>query len=130
MIKSNINSRVMHMAHALKSNEHNIKLPTIEQQAKGWSGCVKKAWLLKRFKEALCDGMVEFTYVKKDGSIRRARGTLNGGLIPYEDAPKDMLQGRGPGWSVISYYDIDKKAWRAFCISGFIEVHNAYKLTD
>jgi len=37
---------------------------------------------IERFKKALKEGVVSFAYEKRDGSIRNAKGTLNGKLIP------------------------------------------------
>lgn len=40
---------------------------------------------IKQFRNALHNGEVHFSYTKKDGSTRQARGTLSGFLIPkYE----------------------------------------------
>lgn len=52
---------------------------------------------------------VNFSYVKKNGEIREARGTLNMNTIPFEKLPKDTSLNR----SNFSYYDLDKNDWRS-----------------
>ena len=56
---------------------------------------------------------VHFSYFKKDGTLRRAVGTLNEKLIPDEMRPKDSSTNYGEN---LKYYDLDKKAWRSLCI--------------
>ena len=127
-MKTQITSRVMHIAHTLMSDEQKIILPMSKQTVSSWSDCMKMAWYFMRLKRALSDGVVQFSFRKSDGSVREARGTLNGTLIPREDAPKDEQGNRTPVWSAIAFYDIDKKAWRSFRISSFIGFVSAYKL--
>ncbi len=75
---TNPNSRVLHMAHILKANRPDFQ----------WSDMVRYAWYLHHFRETLKAGVVTFSFFKEDGSIREAKGTLNGVLIPAEDLPK------------------------------------------
>ena len=77
-MNTNPNSRVLHMAHILKANRPDF----------AWSDMVRYAWYFHRFREALKAGVVTFSFFKEDGSIREAKGTLNGVLIPTEDLPK------------------------------------------
>lgn len=67
---------------------------------------------IKEFKESLRNGVVEFSYEKKDGTIREAKGTLNSEVYGKEHEPK------GTGFEVpeniIKYYDLDKEGWRSF----------------
>lgn len=86
---------------------------------KTWQRAVTNGWYFVTFRGALCHGIVRFTYWKKDGTLREARGTLSEMLIPTEDAPKGIVNSR-PTYASIAYYDIDKKAWRSFAICEFI----------
>ena len=74
---------------------------------------------IEELKKKLHDGVVEFSYRKKDGSIRTARGTLNGGYIPEEHLPK------GDGYvspdNVQRYYDLNSEGWRSFLIENLVE---------
>jgi len=53
---------------------------------------------------------VYFSYFKKDGSVRKAMGTLNERLIPEEMRPKDSSTNNGEN---LKYYDLEKNAWRS-----------------
>ena len=124
----NPNSRVLHMAHILKANRPDF----------AWSDMVRYAWYFHHFREALKAGVVTFSFFKEDGSIREAKGTLNGVLIPAEDLPKSgadnsSLPARRDSaevYSAIPFYDIDKKAWRSFSITRFIGFVTCYKLEE
>ena len=67
------------------------------------------------FYEALRNGVTHFIYVKKDGSLRVAKGTKNFDFIPSEDVPTG---GRNemPD-NIETYYDVDKGAWRCLDIN-------------
>lgn len=115
-------SRALHMAHILDKSKPGFK----------WSEILEHAWYFERFRRALAEGVVSFTYRKRDNSIRSARGTLCEKLIPSDDMPKgDMSDGaalRKPRFSSIAYYDIDKKDWRAFDIRLFIGYVEPFRL--
>ena len=113
------------MAHVLYRNRPDF----------AWSDIVRHAWYFVRFRQWLSEGLVSFTYLKKDNSIRDARGTLCELLIPREDLPKDQRQAlsrndKRPNYAIVNYYDIDKKAWRSFDIRlfvGYVERHPLQK---
>ena len=54
-------------------------------------------------------GIVTFTYLKKDGTIRNAIGTLKKGLLP-----ETLGTGRKPSPDVLVYYDTERASWRSF----------------
>ena len=64
---------------------------------------------LSMLRQALRKGRVHFCYWKKDGSLRPAYGTTNSDIIPAADHPKGL---RKPNPKVVTYYDLDKQAWR------------------
>ena len=120
-MNTNPNSRVLHMAHILKANRPDF----------AWSDMVRYAWYLHHFREALKAGVVTFSYFKTDGSIREAKGTLNGVLIPAEDLPSSDCHPKHPtkeSYSSVAFYDIDKKGWRAFNICRFIGFVTCYRV--
>ena len=53
----------------------------------------------------------EAVFIKKDGSIREATGTLDLTKVPAGLHPKGL---RTPPAHVFTYYDLDKQAWRSF----------------
>ena len=73
---------------------------------------------IPKFKKALHDGKVKFSYNKKDNSIRDAVGTLNIDVMGKENEPK------GTGYettdSNIRYYDLNSKGWRSFIVDNLI----------
>ena len=95
------------------------------------SQALKYAWWFEDFRAKLQTGVFRFSYFKKDGSIREARGTLDMSLIPEKDRPKSGLD---PGASprrngesglrqeglTFSYYDLLAAGWRSFRIDNFI----------
>lgn len=62
-------------------------------------------------RKGLKNGVVNFTYMKKDGSIRHATGTTRLDSIPVEDHPKGT--GRQAD-GVVNYFDLEKSEWRSF----------------
>lgn len=71
--------------------------------------------LVEELKEKLKSGeKVRFTYTKKNGDTRHAYGTKN--LDVVKDIDENMIP-TGTGITkdgVISYFDLDKNAWRSF----------------
>ena len=55
---------------------------------------------------------VEFTYIKKDGTNRKAVGSLNESLIPTKD--QDVTDSSSNiVYSNMRYYDLEKNGWRS-----------------
>lgn len=57
----------------------------------------------------MCVGVVTFSYLKKDGTTRIARGTLSKEMCPKVESSERKTSGH-----LQIYYDVDKKAWRCF----------------
>ena len=109
-MNTNTQSRVMHMAHRLRAGAGN---------AHPWASIVKYAWYFERLRRWMHGGIVTFSYWKKDGSIREARGTLCPSLIPEDKMPKG-LQNSAISYQTFRYFDLDRNDWRSFDISLFI----------
>lgn len=62
--------------------------------------------------------IVEFTYLKQNGEIRVARGTLRRDLCPTI-----VGGGRQTPEHLQLYFDVDKGAWRSFNKDRFIKMH-------
>jgi hypothetical protein len=60
---------------------------------------------------ALRMGACSLVYVKLNGDVRVATGTLNKDLIPKESQPKTKVE---KPEEIISYYDLDSQGWRCF----------------
>ena len=115
----NKSSRALYMAHILDKSKPGFP----------WSDILRHAWYFVRFREWLAEGLVEFTYLKHDNSIRDARGTLCERLIPKDDRPQRLRFIR-PNYAIINYYDIDRKAWRSFDIRLFVGYVERYPLKE
>ena len=66
--------------------------------------------------EMLHNGIVEFQFTKKDGTIRQAKGTLQ-----TENIPAHAIKGTGrpSNPNVQVYWDMDKQEFRSFVKSSF-----------
>ena len=123
-------SLALHYAHNLYTNEHKIILGVSREEVLDWRDCVKMGWYFVRFRQWLNKGVVTFTFQKKNGDVREAKGTTNLLLIPREDHPHPMGPESVTPFSAIAFYDLDKRAWRSFSITHFIGFVTVWELTD
>ena len=83
-------------------------------------------------KNALYEGTVLFEFIKKDGSLRHARGTTCPDLVPADDTPKNKRtpeQQAAYERQTVAFYDIDKKGWRSMRIDTIWNYRRALKLS-
>ena len=107
--------RLMKAANVLKKNSM-VRLRGANLNA---SQALKMAWWFEDFRTKLATGIYRFSYIKLDGSIREATGTLNPDLIPAENHPKNSGK-TIPNYETFAYYDLDAAAWRSFRLDNFI----------
>lgn len=73
---------------------------------------------IREFKQKLFEGEVTFSFKKKDGTVREARGTLKAELLPKVEVTKTEdekpKKNRVVAEDMICYYDLDKAGWRSF----------------
>lgn len=84
-------------------------------------------------RKALSEGIVIFQFIKKDGSLRAARGTTCPELVPTDDTPKGKRtpqQQDAYNRQTVAFYDIDRKGWRSMRIDTVWNWKRAMKLTD
>ena len=112
----------MHMAHILRKNH---KSPITNYK---WSDYVTLAWYFERFRSWLNAGIVTFSFWKKDGSIREAKGTTHPLLIPLDKRPKGE-KAVSIQFSAIPFFDLEKQDWRSFNITHFIGFVTIYQLS-
>ena len=101
---------------------------------KTWPDALSYAWYFERFRKALRNGIIHFTYRKEDDSYREATGTCFPWLIPGASPQRNgesglRLEGTKVRFSTIIYYDIDAKGWRSFDIRRFIGFVNVYQIS-
>jgi hypothetical protein len=78
-----------------------------------------KALLIEEAKRRMRNGTCHFLYMKKDGSVREAFGTLNPALCGkhingYGSSPES--------WGCTCYFDIEKGTFRSFRWQNIIDV--------
>ena len=91
----------------------------------GWPrrDAFKQAHLCRRLLECLGLGTVVFEYYKKDGTVRRARGTLCKGISKDLDHYEYKMehQKKNP-FGVFTYYDLDAMGFRTFSVANLIRI--------
>lgn len=102
--KANFRARVMKHAH-------QIWLAT----KASWSICLKKAWNLYRFSKILKSTIMAFSYLKADGTIRNAYGTLMG--VPAYNGQKRRTK---PSYKTFTYFDVEKNEFRSFRVENLM----------
>ena len=88
---------------------------------------------IQDLKKALYEGVVLFEFVKKDGSIRHARGTTCPDLVPTDNMPQNKRTPQQQALydrQTVAFYDIDKKGWRCMRIDTIWSYQRAMKLTE
>lgn len=99
------------------SNERKSTLRNIMQTAwmfvkrNGYTmaEALKVAWLNAKVTKAMRTGIVQFFFMKVDGTLRQAFGTLD----PHR-LPETQGSGRRPADTVQVYYDTEKQEYRSF----------------
>ena len=73
------------------------------------SEALKCAWANMKLMGQMKDRIVKFYFLKVDGTVREAYGTLKSELVP-ETGKSD----RAKNDTVQCYYDTERQAWRSF----------------
>lgn len=82
-----------------------------------WRLCMIKAWQLYRLAKAMRERDVIFYYLKSDGTIRKALGTLRGVPAGATLRSKKLTK---PSYKTMSYFDTEKGAFRCFKVENLI----------
>ena len=80
----------------------------------------KRSKDLARLKRLLKNGVVEFSYKKKDGSLRKAKGTLKDELLPETD--KDDERKRNLSKDCFYYFDLKKDDYRCYLRDNLVKI--------
>lgn len=78
---------------------------------------MRQAWRVAKCKHLMRSGVVHFQFIKADGSVRDANGTLLQSMLP----PTKGV-GRKSYPHLVTYFDTDKGEYRCFDISKFIGI--------
>lgn len=79
----------------------------------------------EKMKSILRENIVTFKFQKRDGTIRKAIGTLYSPILPpviYKHYPRPAYQ--------MVYYDLEKFAWRSFRSFKFIKILKMVPITE
>ena len=79
-----------------------------------------KTTSLDEFSDMLKDGIVEFEFIKKDGTIRSAKGTLDPAHLPPAKSVDGDSVTRKKNENVFVYYDVEKNSFRSFVKESFL----------
>lgn len=83
---------------------------------------------IENLKTMMRNTVVCFSFLKADGSVRTAYGTLSGDIIDrYYGGPEGKRE-RTPSPQNVSYFDIEKTAWRCFNATRLIGFSEDYCL--
>ena len=80
---------------------------------------IAKSMLIEEAKRQMRAGTCHFLYMKKDGSVREAFGTLNAALC------NKHINGRGQSpetWGCSCYFDVEKGQFRSFRWQNIIDI--------
>ena len=102
LIKIN-RSEVMRLAHSFKST------------GKTWSESLRMGWAMCKaaaLKETLKQGVVSFSFIKQDGTLRSATGTMNEGLFSYTYKNDRHLQKELSYIGTVVFWDMEANDWR------------------
>ena len=75
-----------------------------------------------QLKEMLRTGLVQFAFVKKDGTLRTAMGTTNLTHIPADQHPQGV---REASPKVVTFWDLLSGEWRSVSINSQIFIPQA-----
>ncbi len=105
-MKTNFRSRVFARAYEI-----------MKATGKAFAVCLSKAWALYRLtKQMKANDEVSFAYEKKDGSLRRAYGTLKN--------VSQFVKGTGKtSTGVFHYWDLEAAAFRCFRVENLVTVY-------
>ena len=76
--------------------------------------CLSKAWQLYTLAKQMKNHAVTFYYKKKNGELRKAKGTLRVEYQNKTDKPQNP--------AVFTYYDLEADGFRAFQIQNLIKI--------
>lgn len=82
-----------------------------------WRICVTKAWRVYKLAKDMREGNVVFYYLKSDGSVRKAIGTLRNLPAGITLGGKRITK---PSYKTMAYYDTEKQAFRCFRVENLI----------
>ena len=84
---------------------------------KAFAVCLSKAWQLYQLSKQMKSSIITFYFEKKDGTLRKAQGTLKSDYLPTSTAQNNRLSSP----KVFTYFDTEINEYRAFKVENFIK---------
>jgi hypothetical protein len=81
------------------------------------SEALKCAWVNLKLKAQLKKQIVKFYFLKVDGSVREAYGTLKNDLVP-----ETGNSNRAKSDTVTTYWDTERESWRCFKKANLVKI--------
>lgn len=102
-----------------KSDLRNIMLRAWEMYrttGKAFAVCLSRSWVIFRLIQRMRSSVVQFSYEKIDGTLRKAKGTLKDVTALVKGTGKETPK-------TVRYFDVDVQAFRSFKIENLITVY-------
>lgn len=103
-----------------KSDLRNIMLRAWEMYrttGKAFAVCLSRSWVIFRLIQRMRSSVVQFSYEKINGTLRKAKGTLRDVSVLVKGT------GRSDDGRTVKYYDIEADGWRSFKIENLITIY-------
>ena len=85
---------------------------------------IKREDVANVLRTALKEGKTNFVFIKKDGSLRHAVGTLNLDEVPESDKQfKHSEEEQVERTDGTSYYDLEKSGWRCCKFDSVVSIN-------
>lgn len=78
---------------------------------------LSESWSIYRLIRSMRQGVARFAYLKTDGTIRHAAGTLRGITSTLKG---DQTADNNP--KTVRYYDVEANGWRSFKTENFLPI--------
>ena len=111
---------LINFAHLTYNNIKSMIVRLDEKKSEKQQIREKRSKDLAKLKRLLKNGVVEFSYKKKDGSVRKAKGTLKDELLPETD--KDDERKKNLSKECFYYFDLKRDDFRCFIRDNFLEI--------
>lgn len=87
--------------------------------------------MVDKIKNKMADDIVDFIFIKLDGSKRKATGTRNIEIVKSVGGKGQIPKGvREPSPRVLTFWDMDKKKWRCFRRDRFVSIGKSHEWND
>ena len=88
---------------------------------------MNRLWRFNDLYDLLREGVAHFWFRKGDGSLRSAYGTLNMTIIERHNGVPEGDAGKEKAFTgAVSYFDLERDAWRSFKADSIQEVDFGY----